>query len=350
MIELIKNMSKPVVLTGLRTNDEYHLGNYLGAILPMIALAKKHSGAYSTHMFIPDLHSFTTPIDHASFYERSLSNLKTFFAAGLALDDDNVVVYRQSHVPAHSELTVILNNFASFGALSRMVEFKEKRERLDEEFVSVGLFDYPVLMASDILLYDAEYVPVGEDQRQHLELARDLAERFNNRFGKVFTLPKAIKEQAAFFGINEPLRIMSLQDPSRKMSKSISDPAGTIMLADEPAVARKKIMAAVTDSVGQINFDRSSQPGITNLLTILAVLSGRDQAEVNKDYVGKTSYGELKTAVADEVESLLTRIQKAKAELKDAAVLEKLSHGEAYARKLSEHKLQTIQKAIGLRE
>lgn len=341
---------KKTILTGLRTNDDYHIGNYMGAMLPIIEMAKKHSGEYDVNMFIPDLHSFTTPIDHSTFYERSLRNLRVFFAAGLPIDDENVHVYRQSHVSAHAELTVILNNFAPFGQLSRMVEFKEKKDRFDEEFVSVGLFDYPVLMASDILLYDAKYVPVGDDQRQHLELARDLAERFNNKFGDTFTLPAPIKEQAAFFGVQESLRIMSLQNPDKKMSKSVSDPSGTIMIFDDPTQARKKVMSAVTDSVGTINYDRQNQPGITNLLTMLSVLSGRSQTEVNEDYVGQSQYGTLKTAVADEVEKLLVGLQEKFENLDETLVMGKLAEGEEYARKVSDAKLMQVQRAIGLRD
>ena len=275
--------------------------------------------------------------------------MKVFFAAGLPFDKDSVRVYRQSHVPAHSELTVILNNFAPFGQLSRMVEFKEKRERFEEEFVSVGLFDYPVLMTSDILLYSAKYVPVGDDQRQHLELARDMAERFNNRFGDTFTLPVTVKEQATFFGVEEPLRIMSLQNPEKKMSKSVSDPSGTIMIFDDPVAARKKVMSAVTDSAGAINFDRTSQPGISNLLTMLSVLSGRSMDEVKTEFIGQAQYGGLKTAVADEIEKLLIILQSKFAEISDEKVMEKLLSGEIVANEMANKKLHDVLKAVGLR-
>jgi tryptophanyl-tRNA synthetase len=340
---------KETILTGLRTNDEYHIGNYLGAMRPIIDMATKHAGEYTVNMFIPDLHSFTTPIDHATFYERSLRNLRVFFAAGLPLDSESVHVYRQSYVSAHAELTIILNNFAPYGQLSRMVEFKEKKERFDEEFVSVGLFDYPVLMAADILLYDAKYVPLGDDQRQHIELARDLAERFNNKFGDIFILPATIKEQAKFVGAEEPLRVMSLQDPTRKMSKSVSDPNGTIMIFDDPVSARKKVLSAVTDSIGLINFDRANQPGITNLLTMLSVLSGKSQVNVNNEFVGQSQYGALKTAVADEVEALLTRLQTTFDELDVAQIMQKLEKDELYANEISHKKLMAVQKAVGLR-
>lgn len=341
---------KDTILTGLRTNDDYHIGNYLGAMRPMIDMAAKHAGEYNINLFIPDLHSFTTPIDHSTFYERSLRNLKVFFAAGLPFDNDSVNVYRQSHVSAHAEMTVIMNNFAPFGQLSRMVEFKDKKARIGDELVSVGLFDYPVLMACDILLYDAKYVPVGDDQRQHLELVRDLAERFNNKFGQTLTLPVTTKDQAKFFGIEEPLRVMSLQDPSKKMSKSVSDPAGTIMIFDEPTTARKKVMSAVTDSVGTINFDRTNQPGITNLLTLLSSLTGKPIADVNKQFVGQTQYGELKSAVADQVENLLVELQTKFTTLDEAHVMKKLELGEIYANEVSQKKLLQVQKVVGLRQ
>jgi tryptophanyl-tRNA synthetase len=340
---------KQTILTGLRTNAEYHIGNYLGAMLPIIEMAKTKSSEYNINMFIPDLHSFTTPIDHSTFYEQSMKNLKMFFAAGLPLNNPNIIVYRQSHVPAHSELTVILNNFTPFGHLSRMVEFKEKKERYDDEFVSVGLFDYPVLMASDILLYSAKYVPVGDDQRQHIELTRDLAERFNNRFGDTFVPPETIKEQAKFFGQTEPLRIMSLQDPTKKMSKSVSDPAGTIMISDDPKAARKKVMSAVTDSLGLIDTDRTAQPGIHNMLQMLAAMTYRDYADLLAEYAGQTTYGGLKTALADAVEQLLTELQSRYASLVDEDIQSALESGEQQANLVANAKLGQVMTAVGLR-
>src|SRR5450432_2854973 len=181
-------MSKEVILTGLRSNAEFHIGNYLGAILSVVELQKKHADQYQINMFIPDLHSFTTPIEHANLYEQSLKNLKVFVAAGLDIDNPDTFIYRQSYIPAHSELTWILDCFTGFGELSRMTEFKDKSGR--QENVSVGLFNYPVLMAADILLYGAKWVPVGEDQRQHVEFTRNLAVRMNNKFGELFVLPE----------------------------------------------------------------------------------------------------------------------------------------------------------------
>src|SRR5437868_3759779 len=240
-------MAKDVVLTGLRSNAEFHIGNYLGAILPMVEMQKKHAGQYQLNMFIPDLHSFTTPIEHGNLYKQSRQNLKVFAAAGLDIDQADTFIYRQSYIPAHSELTWVLDCFAYMGELSRMTEFKDKSD--NQANVSVGLFNYPVLMAADILLYGAKWVPVGEDQRQHLELTRDLAMRMNSKFGDLFVVPEEWQKQVEFIGADTGVRIRSLRNPEKKMSKSIDDPAGTIMLSDTPEAAAEKIMAATTDSV-----------------------------------------------------------------------------------------------------
>src|SRR3989344_6075112 len=175
-------MSKKVILTGLRANNDLHLGNYLGALLPMVELQKKYAGQYQINLFVPDLHSFTTPIDHSQLYKQTLNNVKIFTAAGLNINHEDVYLYRQSFVPAHSELAWILNCFTGFGEFGRMAEFKDKSARLGVDHIGVGQFDYPALMAADILLYGAIYVPVGDDQRQHIEYTRNIAERLNNTF------------------------------------------------------------------------------------------------------------------------------------------------------------------------
>jgi tryptophanyl-tRNA synthetase len=239
-------------------------------------------------MFIPDLHSFTTPIDHGKLYEQTHRNLEVFAAAGLETEQPDTFIYRQSYIPAHSELTWILDCFAYFGELSRMTEFKEKGG--DNQNVSVGLFNYPVLMAADILLYGAKWVPVGEDQRQHVEFTRDLALRINNKFGDLFVVPEDNAKQTEFAGRSEPVRIRSLRNPNKKMSKSVEDPTGTIMLSDKPQDAAAKVMAAATDSLGSINYDWQNQPGVTNLLQIIALLSGSPQADVNSQWQVKASY------------------------------------------------------------
>jgi tryptophanyl-tRNA synthetase len=340
-------MSKPVILTGLRANSEFHIGNYLGAILPMVELQKAHAGEYQVNMFIPDLHSFTTPIDHGKLYQQTLANLKLFVAAGLDINNADTYIYRQSYIPAHSELTWILDCFTYFGEASRMVEFKEKADKQDN--VSVGLLNYPVLMAADILLYGAEYVPLGDDQKQHLELARDLATRLNNKFGTMFTVPHEWTKQIAFAGRKEGVRIRSLRNPEKKMSKSVEDPAGTIMLSDSSDKAAKKIMSAETDSVGKIQIDWANQPGISNLLQILALLSGKPVEGVAKEWGGKNSYGELKQKVAGQVEAFLADLQGKLTKVDEKALLHKLEEDEKKMNEVANQTLLKVQKAVGLR-
>jgi tryptophanyl-tRNA synthetase len=300
--------------------------------------------------------------------------LRVFAAAGIDFGNADTYVYRQSYIPAHSELFTILNNFAYFGELSRMTQFKDKAKQVitddpdslsdliddiassDEvapkkmgSGISAGLFTYPVLMAADILLYGATYVPVGDDQRQHLELTRDLAIRFNNKFGDVFTVPLEWKKQLEFYNRDNGVRIRSLKYPEKKMSKSVSDPAGTILLTDAPADAAKKIMSATTDSFGEIQFDYKERPGISNLLQILALLSERPQQEVNAEWAGKTAYGDLKKAVAEKVEQFLTDFKAAHDSVEDEGIYRKLEESEAHMREVTAEQLIAVQKAVGLR-
>lgn len=340
-------MDEEVVLTGLRSNAEFHLGNYLGAILPMVELQKKHAGKYRLNMFIPDLHSFTTPIDHSNLYEQSLKNLRFFIAAGLDIDQPDTSVYRQSYIPAHAEMTWILDCFAYFGELSRMNEFKDKKNARDN--VSVGLFNYPVLMAADILLYGAKWVPVGEDQRQHVEFTRDLALRINNKFGELLVVPEDNAKQMEFAGLSEPIRIRSLKNPEKKMSKSVNDPSGTIMLSDSPEETVKKIMGAATDSEGKIDYNWGRQPGIANLLQILALLSNQSQDHVNGQWVGKTDYSQLKTVVAEKVRDFLTAFQLKFDEVNSDKLLKKLEVDEDNLSKVANSTLLSVQQAVGLR-
>jgi tryptophanyl-tRNA synthetase len=268
-------MSKQVILTGLRANNDLHLGNYLGALLPLVDMSKTKAGEYQINLFIPDLHSFTTPIDHSLLQKNINQNLKLFVAAGLPLDNPDVYIYRQSFVPAHSELAWILNCFSGFGELSRMAEFKDKSARLGAGHIGAGQFGYPALMAADILLYDALYVPIGDDQRQHIEFTRNISERLNNRFGELFTVPKTMDEQHEFFGKDQGLRIRDLKNPAKKMSKSEESEKGIIFLTDDPQLAYKKIMSAETDSLGSVHYDYKSQPGISNLLDIFSLFGGK---------------------------------------------------------------------------
>jgi len=340
-------MQKEVILTGLRSNSEFHLGNYLGGILPMAEMQVRQSGQYQLNMFIPDLHSFTTPIDHGKLYEQTIQNLKVFAAAGLNIDDPDTFIYRQSYIPAHSEMTWILDCFAYYGELSRMTEFKDKSG--NQENVSVGLFNYPVLMAADILLYGAKWVPVGEDQRQHIELARDLAMRLNNKFGELFIVPEEWNKQLEFTGLDKGVRIRSLRNPEKKMSKSVEDPAGTIMLSDSPEEASKKVMSATTDSEGRISYDWEKQPGVTNLLQILNLLSNSEQIETNSKWQGKSSYGELKSEVAKAVGEFLKDFQGRLAQVDEARLMSKLENDESRMNEVAGRTLLKVQKAVGLR-
>jgi tryptophanyl-tRNA synthetase len=266
---------------------------------------------------------------------------------------DGAYIYRQSYIPAHSELTWILDCFAYFGEMSRMTQFKDKSD--GQANVSVGLFNYPVLMAADILLYNARYVPVGDDQKQHLELARDLGIRMNNKFENVFpdgvftVVPEDWKKQLEFADRDNGVRIRSLRNPEKKMSKSVEDPAGTIGMTDDPAEAAKKVMSATTDSVGLINFDWEKQPGITNLIQMLALMSERPISEVADEWKGKTSYGDLKKAVAEKVEVFLRDFQARVAEVDESKLLAKLEEDERKVSQIAEATLLRAQQAVGLR-
>lgn len=341
-------MAKEIVLTGLRTNAEYHIGNYLGAILPMVERANNLNGKYQINLFAPDLHSFTTLINHSRLYTQTMHNLKLFVAAGLPINNPDVYIYRQSFIPAHSELAQILQNFAYFGELSRMTQFKDKGASIGDNVTS-GLFTYPVLMAADILLYGAKWVPVGDDQTQHLEFTRDLAVRMNNKFDDIFVIPEPVQKQHDFVGKSQGTRIRSLRNPENKMSKSIDDPAGTVLLSDKPNDAAKKVLGATTDSAGIINFDWHKQPGVTNLLQMLALLTHKSQDDINSNWQGKTSYGELKTAVAEAVSTTLTGLQKNLDKIDDKLLQNKLESSEKAMNEVANKQLLKVQQAVGLR-
>jgi tryptophanyl-tRNA synthetase len=342
-------MSKPVILTGLRANNDLHIGNYFGALLPLIDMAKNHAEEYEVNLFVPDLHSFTTPIDHSQLNAQIMHNLKLFVAAGLPLDNPNIHIYRQSYVPAHSELTWILDCFTGFGEMSRMTQFKDKSAKLEQDRISVGLFNYPVLMAADILLYGADYVPVGDDQSQHLEFARDIAQRFNSQFGELFTVPKPVKEQHEFFGKDQGLRIKDLMDPTRKMSKSDDTGKGVIFLGDDPEAAAKKVMSATTDSAGEVHYDPTTQPGISNLLQIHALLSGEPLQAVIEHHEGQQSYGDLKKEVAGQVKEFLAEFQTRLTNVSESTLVEKLEADEKQMNDIANATLLKVQKAVGLR-
>lgn len=342
-------MSKPVILTGLRANNDLHLGNYLGALLPIVQMQEKYKDEYQINLFVPDLHSFTTPIDHSKLYEQTVHNLKLFVASGLELEDSGTFIYRQSRIPAHSELTVILNCFSYMGELQRMTQFKEKSEKQDS--VSVGLFDYPVLMAADILLYGAKYVPVGADQTQHVELARDIAVRMNNKFGEeLLQPPEAEKAQIKFTEQQNRLRIKDLLNPAKKMSKSDETGRGVIFLGDSPEDAAKKVMSATTDSLGRIAYDQENQPGISNLIDIYCALSGNSLKETCTKFEGQTQYGEFKTEVAGVVKEFLIKFQANLASINEKALLTKLETSEVEMNQVANLTLRRVQIAVGLRK
>ena len=336
---------KKTILTGLRVNSELTLGNYLGALLPMVRLANKYSNEYTINIFVPDLHSIISDID-GDLQKNIIRGLKYYLASGLIIND-NIHIYRQSHVPAHAELTWVLNCVATMGEMSRMIQYKEKSE--GKESANVGIFDYPVLMAADILLYGATFVPVGEDQFQHLELTRNLAIRFNNRFGETFVVPEETKKQAEFMGMDNGIRIRDLVNPDKKMSKSTPGENSKIMLSDEPAQAVKKIMGATTDSLENINFDLATQPGISNLLQIEALINDRPLGEVIREWQGKSRYGDLKKQVASSVEKLLTGFQSKYANISDAEIEKLLPEGESYANDIANRKLDEVYQKVGLR-
>ncbi len=345
-------MENKTILTGIRVNSEMTLGNFLGALLPMTRLANKYSKNNTVNIFIPDLHTIISNVD-GNLKDTMLREIKFYLAAGLEVNE-NVHFYRQSYVPAHSELCWILNCIATMGETSRMIQYKEKSHNGDQG-TNVAIFDYPILMAADILLYDAEYVPVGEDQFQHIELTRNIAERFNNRFGEIFTLPAKTADQAKFMGLTQEgdkaagIRIRDLQNPEKKMSKSAEAENSKIMMNDDPKRVEKKIMSAQTDSLGKIAFDMFDQPGISNLLQIESLVTDVPLQDVISTWAGETRYGDLKKKVAASVSAYLEEFQKKVDEIDDKTVLDLLEKGEKYANEVANKKLLEVQKAFSLR-
>lgn len=338
-------MQKEVILTGIRANNDLHIGNYFGALLPMVDMAKNRSSEYQINLFVPDLHSFTTPIDHSKLYEQIMHNLKIFAAAGLPLDNPDIHIYRQSYIPAHSELTWILDCFTGFGEMSRMTQFKDRSAKLGGDRVSMGVFNYPVLMAADILLYGAKYVPVGDDQSQHIEFARDIAQRLNSQFNQeLFKIPEPVAKQHEFFGKDQGLRIKDLVDPKKKMSKSDDSDRGVIFMGDNPEDATKKIMSATTDSESTVgNPTIEERPGVANLLQILKLL------KPDAPDVSHMNYSEFKRMVADAVKNFLTDFQSKLAEVDEAAITAKLIDDEAKMSQAAGQTLLKVQRAVGLR-
>jgi tryptophanyl-tRNA synthetase len=321
------------VLSCIQPTGDVHLGNYLGA------LANWVTGQHECDAFhgIVDLHALTVTDTPGTIGEASMKLAAMLFAVGL--DPDVATVFVQSHVPEHSQLGWVMECTVSFGELSRMTQFKDKSAKREADFVSAGLFTYPALQAADILIYDADEVPVGEDQRQHIEITRDIAIRFNHRFGDTFTLPKATHPKAG-------ARVMDLQDPTSKMSKSANSDSGLVYLMDDPKAISKKFKRAVTDSDSEVRFDRENKPGVSNLLEILAAATGRTPEECAAGY---TQYGPLKTDTGDAVVALLEPIQARYTELMaDPAELSRLLRvGATKAREVAAATLGRAYTAIG---
>ncbi len=333
----VNGPARPRVLSGIQpTADSFHLGNYLGAVRQWVALQDDHDAFY----FVPDLHAITVEHDPATLADRTRNGVAQLLALGL--DPDRCTVFVQSHVPEHSQLEWILGCLTGFGEASRMTQFKDKSAKQQTDRVSIGLFTYPILQAADILLYQADRVPVGEDQRQHVELTRDLAQRFNSRFGgRALTVPEPhILPGAA--------KIYDLQDPTAKMSKSSSAPAGIVNLLDDPRVSAKKIRSAVTDTEREIRYDPEAKAGVSNLLTIHSALSGRTIAELEADYAGR-GYGDLKKDLAEIVADFTAPLaERVRGILDDPAELDRvLARGASRAREVAGATLAAVHDRIG---
>ena len=321
------------ILTGIKPTGQLTLGNYIGVLRNL----KNHMDRGECFIFIADLHALTLPIEPEVLRQNSIDLAAFYLAAGL--DPNRTALFLQSSVSAHAELNAIMQNYLYMGELSRMTQFKDKASKMKESAIGLGLFAYPVLMACDIVLYDATIVPVGEDQVQHVELTRDLVNRFNNRYGDVLTMPKAELRKVG-------KRIMSLSDPTVKMSKS--DPKGDVFLKDEPAVIRKKIMSAVTDSGCEVKYDVENKPGISNLLTIYSAMKDISIEEAEEIFKN-ARYGEFKKAVADAVLEELEPFQaRYKEILANKSYEQVLKDGAEKASAIANKTLKRVQKAVGL--
>ncbi|AOY56418.1 tryptophan--tRNA ligase [Candidatus Rhodoluna planktonica] len=328
-------MTKPNLLSGMQPSaGSLHLGNYLGALVNWT----KMQDDYHAYYCVVDLHAITVPQDPETLRQNTRITAAQYIAAGI--DTDKSALFVQSHVPAHAQLAWVLMTITGFGEAGRMTQFKDKTQKGGTEAASVGLFTYPVLQAADILLYQPKAVPVGEDQRQHIELTRDLAMRFNSRFGETFVLPEAVI-------LKETAKIYDLQNPTAKMSKS-GDPKGLVNIMDENSAITKKIKSAVTDTDGEIRFDRESKPGVSNLLGIYSAITGESIETVADKFAGQ-GYGALKTEVADIVVATVEPIRdRANELLSDKAELDRLlASGAARANELAEQTLKTVYDRIG---
>lgn len=321
------------MLSGIKPSGRLHLGNYIGAISQFV----KYQDEYEMYIFIANQHAITVPTDPKALRQNTKDLIALYLAAGL--DPEKCTLFLQSDVDAHVKLGWVFTCLTYMGELQRMTQYKDKTAK-GETGITDGLFTYPCLMAADILLYDADYVPVGQDQKQHVELTRHLAERFNNRYSETFVVPQPLETKVG-------KKIFSLQDPTKKMSKSETDSKGTIDLLDDPAVARKKIMSAVTDSVGIIQYDPESQPGLANLLTIQSVLANEPIEDIVKRYEGK-GYGELKKEIGQTVFDFLTDLQAKYKKIIESNVIDQiLEEGAKKASYVANKKIRKVYKKIG---
>lgn len=321
------------ILTGIKPTGQLTLGNYIGVLKHLPQEVSRGDCFY----FIADLHALTLPIEPEVLRQNSIDLACFYLASGI--DSEKVTLFLQSDVSAHAEMNAIMQNYLYMGELSRMTQFKDKSAKMKESAIGLGLFAYPVLMASDIILYNASVVPVGEDQKQHVELTRDLVNRFNHRYGDILVMPKPEMRKVG-------ARIMSLSDPTKKMSKS--DPKGDIFLKDDLNVVRKKIMSAVTDSGSEVKYDVENKPGISNLLTIYASLKEISIEEAEKEFAN-SRYGDFKKAVADVVCNELEGFQKKYREILESKAYEKvLKQGAERANKVANKTLKEVKKAVGL--
>lgn len=326
---------KQQILSGIKPTGQLTLGNYIGALKNFV----KYQEENEPLIFIADLHALTLPIQPETLKNNTRDVAAFYLAAGL--DPNKSIIFLQSSVHEHAELSTILQNYAYMGEMSRMTQFKEKSASLNEKSIGLGLFTYPVLMAADIILYDSKIVPVGEDQKQHVELARNLVERFNHTYGNILTLPEPVVPKVG-------ARIMSLSNPSKKMSKS--DPKGDIFLKDSPEIIRKKIMSAVTDMESSVHYDKINKPGISNLMTIYASLKNISLDEVEEEFKG-VNYGTFKKAVADTVINELVPFQNRYKEIIESGKLDKiLLDGAKKAQKIAQQTLKRVKSAVGLYE
>jgi tryptophanyl-tRNA synthetase len=323
-------MVKPILISGIQPTGRLHVGNYLGALKNFVDL--QNSGEYTPYFFVADYHSLTQNFDPREKMKEIKDVVRVYLKAGL--DPKKSVIFVQSDISAHTELSWILSCFTPYGELSRMTQFKEK-SKSQKENINVGLFTYPILMAADIVLYDVQYVPVGDDQLQHLEFTREIVRKFNRKFGKVFIEPKPLMTKTP--------RLMSLDDPKKKMSKS--SPKGCLFLDDSPQEIKKKIMSAVTDSENKIKYDKKNKPGLSNLLALYSSLSDKSIKETEKEFQGK-GYGDFKKTLVELITKKLELFRKK--EYSDKEIEEVIEKGNKKARIAADKKLKEIKKKLGL--